>query len=129
MAIADSATPVRGVVIAPHLGALMVEHDRGLGLGASRWPLHEVRVGSSIEATATIVAVKAFQGRTRLVLDDGHGGSANVLIDTAKVMTAFRSAGFPPRPGTRVVVRGDVERSLNPHVARGISARSIRVVA
>lgn len=112
-----------------HLGALLVEHDRGLGLGPSLWPLREIRVSESVEATASIAAVKSFgSGRTWLILDDGHGGSANVAVDTAKVMAAFRAAGFPPRPGARVVVRGTVNQPPAPDAPRGITAGSIRVV-
>ncbi|MFJ8929277.1 hypothetical protein ACIRLA_22130 [Streptomyces sp. NPDC102364] len=129
MAVADSVTPLRGTVIAPHLGALLVDYDPGLGLGPSHLPLHEVQVGKDVKATATIATLKAFKGRTRLILDDGHGGTANVLVDTSKVMAAFRAAGFPPGPGARVTVRGSVDQPPLPGAPRGITARSIRVVA
>lgn len=130
MAIADSATPARGTRITSHLGRLLVDHDRGLGLGPVHWPLGEIRVGETVAATAEITGVKAFNGRTRLVLDDGHGGSADILIDTAKVMAAFRAVGSPPRPGTRVQIRGTVaSRSPIPGAPRGIDAYAIRVAS
>ncbi|MFE2832217.1 hypothetical protein ACFXI6_14385 [Streptomyces mirabilis] len=121
----STATPTP----ASHLGRLHVEHDRGLGLGPSRWPLGEIRVGETVTATAEITAVKAFNGRTRMVLDDGHGGSADIVIDTSRVLAAFRAAGFPPRPGTRITVHGTVAaRSPIPGAPRGIDAHAIRVV-
>lgn len=129
MAVADSATPLRGTVIAPHLGALLVDYDPGLGLGPSHLPLHEVLVGKQVETTATIAAMKPFPGRMRMILDDGHGGTANVLIDSTALAAAFRTAGIRPRTGVRVTVRGNVDQPPLPGAPRGITARSIRVVA
>jgi hypothetical protein len=110
-------------------GRLLVEHDRGLGLGPSLWPLGEVRPGEHVTVTAEITGFKAFPGRVHLILDDGHGGSAAVTIDSAKVMAAFRAAGSPPRVGVRVEVRGEVVQPPVPSAPRGIEARFIRVVA
>lgn len=112
------------------LGRLHVEHDRGLGLGPSRWPLGEVRIGERVTATANVTALHVFRGRVRLILDDGHGGSANVTLpDSSTVVRAFQASGFPPRPGARVEIRGTVVASPLPSGPRGIDAHFIRVVA
>lgn len=111
-----------------HLGRLHVLHDRELGLGPSRMPLGEVRVGERVTATAEITALKVFNGRVRLILDDGHGGSANVSIDSSFVMIAFRAAGSPPRVGVRVEIRGTVVQPPLAVAPRGIDAHFIRAV-
>jgi len=111
------------------LGRLHVEHDRGLGLGPSRWPLGEVRVGESVTTTAEITGFKTFPGRVHMILDDGHGGSAMVTVISSDVIRAFRAAGFPPRIGVRVEVRGEVVQPRIAAAPRGIEARFIRVAS
>jgi hypothetical protein len=113
---------------APRPGRLLVEHDPGLGLGASLMPLDDVRVDRSVSVTAEITGIQLFPGRVRMVLDDGHGGSADVLLQSAVVVDAFRSVGRPPGVGVRVQVRGTVVRRID-MMPKAIDGRSIRVVA
>ncbi|MFK0182043.1 hypothetical protein ACIQVR_39535 [Streptomyces xanthochromogenes] len=90
--------------------------------------LAEVPVGNSVRAVAVISALTVTPGRVRLVLDDERGGSAVVGIDSAKVMAAFRAAGFPPRVGAQVEVTGVVAAPIA-HLPKSVFASSIRVVA
>ncbi|MGW4825459.1 hypothetical protein ACWEP4_42950 [Streptomyces sp. NPDC004227] len=118
------ATPTRTAV--PTLGRLTVE--RRSTLGASEATLDKVPVGNGVTATATIAGLRTFSGRVRLVLDDGQGGSANVVVDSSKVVAAFRGAGTPPRIGARVQLHGVVTPPFA-NMPKGIEANALRVVA
>lgn len=107
------------------LGRLTVE--RRSSLGTREVSLDRVPVGNGITATGTIVGMRTFSGRVRMVLDDGRGGSAHVLVDSSKVVAAFRGSGTPPRIGARVQLHGTV----TPPVAdmpKGIEAYAMRAV-
>jgi hypothetical protein len=107
---------------------LHVEYDRGLGLGPSRWPLGEIRVGEAVTVTAEITGIKTFPGFVHMILDDGHGGSALVTVISSAVIRAFRAAGFPPRIGVRVEIHGTAVQPRMAAAPRGIEANAIRVV-
>jgi hypothetical protein len=112
-------------VSGPTLGCLMVE--RRSSLGTSETTLDRVPVGNGVTATGTIAGMRTFSGRARMVLDDGRGGSANVVAESSKVVAAFRGTGAPPRIGARVQLHGVV----TPPVAdmpKGIEAYAIRAV-
>lgn len=111
---------------ASRLGFLTVE--RPSLAGDREVQLADVPAGISVSAVAAISGFKLFPGRVLLVLDDGQGGSAQVGVDSAEVMAAFRAVGFPPRIGVRVEVHGVVTQPVL-GVQKGIAARSIRVVA
>ena len=114
--------------IASHPGRLLVEHDPDLGLGASLMPLDDVRVDAVVTVTAEINGMHVFPGRVRMILDDGHGGCAGVLLPSAAVMDASRSAGHPLTVGDRVRVRGTVVRRID-GMPKTIDGSSIRAVA
>lgn len=110
----------------PVLGCLTVE--RRSSLGTREVSLDRVPVGNGVTATGTIAGMRTFSGRVRVVLDDGQGGSAHVLVDSSKVVAAFRGSGTPPRLGARVQLHGTV----TPPVAdmpKGIEAYAMRAVA
>ena len=115
-----------GSPFVPTSDSLLVE--RHSLQGVRDVPLSEVPVGNSVRTVAAIAALTVTPGRVRLVLDDDRGGSAVAGIDSAKVMAAFRAAGFPPRVGVRVEVFGVVNAPIA-HLPKTISATSIRTVA
>jgi hypothetical protein len=108
------------------LGALSVE--RRSILGTAEVTLDRVPVGNSVTATGTITGFRSFSGRVRMVLDDGQGGSANVIVDSSKVVVAFRGTGAPPRIGARVQLHGVVTAPVA-DMPKGVEAHAIRVVA
>ncbi|MEE4419556.1 hypothetical protein [Streptomyces bugieae] len=110
---------------APILGRLLVE--RSSLLGSSETTLDRVPVGVPVTATAKIAGVRTSSGRVSLILDDEWGGSASVIIESSRVVAAFRTAGAKPEPGVRVQLHG----AVTPPVAKcpkGIQAHAIRVV-
>lgn len=110
----------------PTLGRLAVE--RHSTLGTAEVTLDRVPVGNGVTATATITGLRVFSGRVRMVLDDGQGGSANVVVDSSKVVAAFRGSGAPPRIGARVQLHGVVTAPVG-EMPKGIEAHAIRAVA
>ena len=106
------------------LGNLAVERRSILGTGETT--LDRVPVGVPVTVTATIAGLRTFSGRVRMVLDDGQGGSANVVVDSSKVVAAFRGTGTPPRVGARVELHGVVTPPVG-SMPKGIEAHAVRV--
>lgn len=107
------------------LGRLTVE--RRSSLGDCEVTLDRVPVGVGVTVAATIAGLKVFPGRVRMILDDGQGGSALILIDSSKVVAAFRGSGNPPRIGARVRLHGVVTAPVG-DAPKGIEAYAMRAV-
>ncbi|MFP3986909.1 hypothetical protein U9R90_05280 [Streptomyces sp. E11-3] len=125
MAAHDLASCVRPASVPGHL---LVDHDAGLGVGAALMPLSAVRVGERVTATADITGLQVFPGRVRVVLDDRHGGCADVLVPSPRFMAASRSLGRPIEVGDRVQLHGTVVRRAE-WMPQAIDAYAIRTVS
>jgi hypothetical protein len=95
-------------------------------LGTAEVTLDRAPVGNPVTTTGTITGMRTFSGRVRMVLDDGQGGSANVVVDSSKVVAAFRGTGAPPRIGARVELHGTVTPPIA-DMPKGIEAHAIRI--
>ena len=111
--------------LTPVLGRLRVE--RRSTLGTREVTLDQVPVGNSVTATGAIVGFRSFSGHVRMVLDDGRGGSALVLVESSKVVAAFRGSGNPPRVGARVQLHGVVTAPVGA-APKGIEAYAMQAV-